>query len=109
LPGGVAHYTFLDTCGAAGKTALPVYCPDAAGVDRDQVHVKVSVWRWSSSTRTCAELLGVEERVVDIGPELFEGKVGAIDEAAGEPLLADFGPGAVFGGVVEGRDAGGRA
>jgi predicted dienelactone hydrolase len=42
LPGGVAHYTFLDTCGAAGKAALPVYCSDAAGVDRDQVHAKVS-------------------------------------------------------------------
>ena len=42
LPGGVADYTFLDTCGAAGKTALPMYCTDAAGVDRDQVHVKVS-------------------------------------------------------------------
>ena len=45
--------------------------------------------------------------MVDIGPELFEGEVGAVNEAACEPLLADFGPGAVFGGVVEGGDAGG--
>ena len=42
LPGGVAHYTFLDTCSAADKVTLPVYCADAAGVDRDQVHAKVS-------------------------------------------------------------------
>jgi predicted dienelactone hydrolase len=42
LPGGVAHYTFLDTCGVAGKTTLPVYCTDAAGVDRDQAHAKVA-------------------------------------------------------------------
>ena len=42
LPGGVGHYTFLHTCGAAGKTTLPVYCTDAAGIDRDQVHAKVS-------------------------------------------------------------------
>ena len=51
----------------------------------------------------------MEELVVDIGPELFEGEVGAVDEATGEPLLADFGPGAVLGGVVEGGDASGRA
>lgn len=42
LPGGVGHYTFLDTCGALGKTTLPVYCTVAAGIDRDQVHAKVS-------------------------------------------------------------------
>ena len=42
LPGGVGHYTFLDTCGSAGKTTLPVYCTDSAGVDRDQAHAKVS-------------------------------------------------------------------
>ena len=51
----------------------------------------------------------MEDRVVDVGPELFEGKVGAVDDAAGEPLLANFGPGAIFGGVVERGDAGGRA
>src|SRR5580704_17772246 len=66
-------------------------------------------WRSISSTRTCAELLCVEDRVVDVRPELFEGEVGAVDEAAGEPLLTDFGPGAVLGGVVERRDTCGRA
>lgn len=42
LPGGVAHYTFLDTCTAAGKSAVGVYCADAAGVDRDAVHAQVA-------------------------------------------------------------------
>jgi predicted dienelactone hydrolase len=42
LPGGVAHYTFLDTCTDAGKAALGVYCADAAGVDRDKVHARVA-------------------------------------------------------------------
>jgi predicted dienelactone hydrolase len=42
MPDGVGHYTFLDTCGAAGKSMLPVFCTDAAGVDRDQIHRKVS-------------------------------------------------------------------
>lgn len=41
LPGGVAHYTFLDTCTAAGKAAIPVYCADEPGVDRDTVHAQV--------------------------------------------------------------------
>jgi predicted dienelactone hydrolase len=39
---GVSHYTFLDTCAAAGKDALPQFCNDAPGVDRDAVHEKVS-------------------------------------------------------------------
>lgn len=42
LSGGVAHYTFLDTCTAAGKSQLPTYCTDAPGVDRDAVHTQVS-------------------------------------------------------------------
>jgi predicted dienelactone hydrolase len=42
LPGGVGHCTFLDTCGAAGKATLPVYCTDAAGVDREQAHAQVA-------------------------------------------------------------------
>ena len=42
LPGGVAHYTFLDTCTDAGKAKLGVYCGDAAGVDREKVHAAVS-------------------------------------------------------------------
>lgn len=54
-------------------------------------------------------LAGVEELVVDVGPELFEGEVGAVDDVAGEPLLADLGPGAVLGGVVESGDTGGGA
>jgi predicted dienelactone hydrolase len=42
LPGGVAHYTFLDTCTAAGKSTLGVYCADAPGVDRNAVHAQVA-------------------------------------------------------------------
>jgi predicted dienelactone hydrolase len=42
LPGGVAHYTFLDSCGPAGKKNLPVYCADARGVDRQRVHEEVA-------------------------------------------------------------------
>jgi predicted dienelactone hydrolase len=42
LPGGVGHYTFLDTCTAAGKQQLGVYCEDAAGVSRDAVHAQVA-------------------------------------------------------------------
>lgn len=44
LPGGVAHYTFLDPCGPAGKQSkdLAVYCADAPGVDRQLVHQKVA-------------------------------------------------------------------
>jgi predicted dienelactone hydrolase len=41
LPGNVAHYTFLDSCTAAGKAKIPVYCSDGAGVDRDAVHAQV--------------------------------------------------------------------
>ena len=52
-------------------------------------------------------LLRVEDRVVDVGPEFLEGEVGAVDDAAGEPLLADFGPGTVLGGVVERGDTSG--
>jgi len=42
LPGGVAHYTFLDTCSAEGKKQLGAYCADAPGVDRDKVHEQVA-------------------------------------------------------------------
>lgn len=38
----VAHYTFLDTCTAAGKSSLATYCVDPAGVDRDSVHQQVA-------------------------------------------------------------------
>lgn len=37
----VVHYTFLDTCTAAGKEKLGVLCADPAGVDRDAVHQQV--------------------------------------------------------------------
>ena len=39
---GVSHYTFLDTCTAAGAKALPLYCSDAPGIERDAVHAKVA-------------------------------------------------------------------
>jgi len=42
LPGGVTHYTFLDTCTALGKKQIGVYCEDATGVDRDKVHAQVA-------------------------------------------------------------------
>ena len=42
LPGGIAHYTFLDTCTEAGKETMKVFCSDAEGVDRDRVHAEVS-------------------------------------------------------------------
>jgi predicted dienelactone hydrolase len=42
LPGGVAHYTFLDACAPTGKKTMPVYCVDAAGVDRQRVHQQVA-------------------------------------------------------------------
>ena len=38
---GVGHYTFLDDCTAAGKTALPQFCTEGAGVDREAVHQQV--------------------------------------------------------------------
>jgi predicted dienelactone hydrolase len=37
----VTHYTFLDTCTAAGKQQLGVFCDDPAGVDREAVHTEV--------------------------------------------------------------------
>lgn len=42
LPGGVAHYTFLDVCSAAGDKQLQVYCGDAPGISRSRVHDKVA-------------------------------------------------------------------
>jgi predicted dienelactone hydrolase len=51
LPGGVAHYTFLDTCTAAGKSTLGVYCADAPGVDRDAVHAQVATTAITFFTR----------------------------------------------------------
>jgi predicted dienelactone hydrolase len=39
---GVSHYTFLDTCTAAGMQQLPQYCSDAPGIERDAVHAQVA-------------------------------------------------------------------
>jgi predicted dienelactone hydrolase len=38
FPGGVDHYTFLDTCTQAGRETLPFPCTDRPGVDRAQLH-----------------------------------------------------------------------
>lgn len=38
---GVGHYTFLDDCTAAGRSVLPQFCTDGAGVDREAVHRQV--------------------------------------------------------------------
>ena len=38
----VAHYTFLDTCTAAGTQTVAQYCTDPPGVDRNAIHVQVS-------------------------------------------------------------------
>ena len=42
LPGGVAHYTFLDRCAPAGLKLLPEYCRNAPGVNRLSGHRKVA-------------------------------------------------------------------
>ncbi|HEX5425683.1 MAG TPA: hypothetical protein VFW94_19190 [Candidatus Acidoferrales bacterium] len=42
LPGGVAHYTFLQPCTPSGAKHLRTYCGDAPGVNRVHVHDKVS-------------------------------------------------------------------
>ena len=109
----VSHYTFLDTCTEVGKATLGVYCDDAAGVDRDKVHAKVSAMRWSSSTIACAEVAAaaevlflVEYVFVGGGPPLLPPEVEAVDDVAGEPLLTDLGPGLILFGVPESRQAG---
>ena len=38
FPGGVDHYTFLDSCTDAGRSALPLLCVDRPGVDREAIH-----------------------------------------------------------------------
>ncbi len=42
LPGGVAHYTFLDTCTQRGRETVVPFCRDQPGVDRDKVHAEVA-------------------------------------------------------------------
>jgi predicted dienelactone hydrolase len=41
-PGGVAHYTFLGTCTAAGKKQSPDFCVDRPGVNRDAIHAETA-------------------------------------------------------------------
>jgi predicted dienelactone hydrolase len=38
FPGGVDHYTFLDDCTEAGRSAMPRLCVDRPGVDREAIH-----------------------------------------------------------------------
>jgi len=42
LPGGVAHYTFLDVGTDLGKQKLPLFFVDNPGVDREAIHQQVS-------------------------------------------------------------------
>lgn len=42
LPGGVAHYTFLDSCTDAGRKRLPQLCADAPDVNRDAIHARAN-------------------------------------------------------------------
>lgn len=42
LPGGVAHYTFLEPCTPAAAKQLPAYCDNAPGVNRVRVHDQVA-------------------------------------------------------------------
>lgn len=42
LPGGVSHYTFLDTCTSQGRKTIHPYCDDAPSVDRESVHTEVA-------------------------------------------------------------------
>jgi predicted dienelactone hydrolase len=39
---GAAHYTFLDTCTAAGVRVIGKICTDSPGVDRDAAHAQVA-------------------------------------------------------------------
>lgn len=42
LPGGVAHYTFLDPCTPAAAKQMPAYCANAPGVNRVRIHDHVA-------------------------------------------------------------------
>jgi predicted dienelactone hydrolase len=42
-PGGVAHYTFLDTCTEGGKKQSPDFCVDRPGVNRDAIHAQAAL------------------------------------------------------------------
>lgn len=41
-PGGVGHYTFLDTCTPMGQTTRPGLCVDRPGVDRNAIHAETA-------------------------------------------------------------------
>jgi predicted dienelactone hydrolase len=43
-PGGVGHYTFLDTCVPAAKSQNPGLCVDAPGIHRDAIHAETA-WK----------------------------------------------------------------
>src|ERR1700722_7524931 len=62
------------------------------------------VWELASEV-----LVSEEHSLVDVGPVLFPEEVEAVDQVAGEPSLADFGPGAVVRGIIEAAYAGGSA
>jgi predicted dienelactone hydrolase len=42
-PGGVAHYTFPDTCSVAGKKQSPDFCIDRPGANRDAIHTETAL------------------------------------------------------------------
>jgi predicted dienelactone hydrolase len=42
LPGGVAHYTFLDICTDMGQQRAPDLCVDKPGVDRGAIHARTA-------------------------------------------------------------------
>ena len=49
---GAGHYTFLDTCTAAGVSVAPQFCQDPPSVNRDAVHVKTTDMLLSFLDRT---------------------------------------------------------
>jgi hypothetical protein len=104
---------FLGCCGGFRRNQSRKYF--AADKEQNEIQGSFTSFRMTSfkekefGTLPEFALVGVEDFFVDVGPELFEGEVGGVDDIAGEPLLSDLGPGAVFGGVVESGDAGGCA
>lgn len=40
FPGNVGHYTFLDSCTAAGRKSVPQLCTDGPGVERNAIHAE---------------------------------------------------------------------
>ena len=54
LPGGVQHYTFLDTCTDEARRQQTSLCADSPGVDRDSVHREVAAQAVEFFARTLA-------------------------------------------------------